>query len=64
MEKILSFMRESGCERATLWVVRENSNARKFYERFGFIATEDKRLIQRYGIELCQLRYEKQITAF
>ncbi len=64
MEKALSFLHESKCGLAELWVVKENSNARKFYEHFNFCPTEDKRFIQRYGIKLCQLRYERQLTPF
>ncbi len=61
MERALSFLDESRCSPASLWVVKENTNARRFYERFGFSLTGDKRFIQRYGVELCQLRYEKQL---
>ncbi len=64
MEKTLTYMQENDCNFATLWVVSENFDARRFYEHFGFHATEDKRFIQRYGIELCQLRYQKQIAGF
>ena len=61
MEKALSHLFENECKTAILWVVRENTNARSFYERFGFSLSEERRFIQRYGIELCQLRYEKQL---
>ncbi|MHB8455228.1 MAG: GNAT family N-acetyltransferase [Acidiferrobacterales bacterium] len=64
MEKALSCFLENRCKSAILWVVKENSNARQFYERFGFSSSSEKRFIQRYGIELCQLRYQKQLTGF
>ena len=62
LEKALSYLHENKCGLAELWVVKENSNARKFYEHFDFRPTDDKRFIQRYGIELCQLRYERRLT--
>jgi len=61
IEKALSSLIECKCSRAMLWVVKENANAKRFYECFGFSPTDDKRLIQRYGVELCQLRYEKEL---
>jgi len=63
MEKALSFLQDK-CRRVELWVVEDNFPARSFYERFAFSKTGDRRFIQRYGIELCQLRYEKHITPF
>lgn len=62
MEKAISCLLDNKCKAAILWVVRENANARRFYERFGFSPSEEERFIQRYGIELCQLRYEKQLA--
>lgn len=59
MEKTLIDLQESECSLADLWVVQENSRARRFYEQFGFSPTDDKRLISRYGVELRQMRYEK-----
>jgi ribosomal protein S18 acetylase RimI-like enzyme len=61
MEKALCYLIENKCSMAVLWVVNENFNARTFYERFGFSQTEEKRLIQRYGVELCQFQYEKRL---
>ncbi len=61
MEKALSYLFEYRCQTAILWVVKENSHARRFYEKFGFSPSEEQRFIQRYGIELCQLRYERQL---
>lgn len=62
MEKALFYLSENRCKTAILWVVKENINARSFYERFGFSPTEEQRFINRYGIELCQLQYEKQLS--
>jgi ribosomal protein S18 acetylase RimI-like enzyme len=61
MKKALCYLIANKCNLAVLWVLKENVNARTFYERFGFSQTEDKRLIQRYGVELCQLKYEKRL---
>ena len=40
-----------------LWVLESNINARRFYERNGFIPSGDTRTISR-GAELTQIRYE------
>lgn len=61
MDAALTHLLEKGCDAAMLWVVNENSRARNFYERFGFALSEEQRVIQRYGIELCQLKYERQL---
>lgn len=34
----LQRLRERGCTEATLWVLEGNARARRFYERFGFVA--------------------------
>ena len=62
MEKALSYLSENRCKTAILWVVKENTNARRFYERFGFTPSKEQRQINRYGIELCQLQYKKPLS--
>jgi ribosomal protein S18 acetylase RimI-like enzyme len=62
MEKALSYLSGKRCKTAILWVVEENTNARRFYERFGFSPSKEQRHINRYGIELCQLQYEKHLS--
>jgi ribosomal protein S18 acetylase RimI-like enzyme len=60
-EKALVFLKDK-CKQVELLVVDENLPARSFYESFAFFPTGDQRSIQRYGSELCQLRYERPIT--
>ncbi|CAG7658341.1 GNAT family N-acetyltransferase [Paenibacillus allorhizosphaerae] len=45
-----------GCTKVVVWVLRENLNAIRFYERQGFVRDGAERLINR-GKELIQFRY-------
>ena len=51
-------IRELGCVNISLWVLKENTNARKIYEHLGFMFDGTERLITR-GKELTQVRYRK-----
>jgi RimJ/RimL family protein N-acetyltransferase len=51
-------IKEFGYFKASLWVLKENTNARRFYEHLGFIFDGTERLITR-GKELVQVRYQK-----
>ncbi|MBO5473404.1 MAG: GNAT family N-acetyltransferase [Lachnospiraceae bacterium] len=48
--------RETGRERMFLWVLEENTPARKFYEANGFINSKETRLVE--GTEKTDMRYE------
>ncbi len=61
MERALRHCAGHHRSQVVLWVVRENANARRFYERFGFAATGEQRFIWRYGARLCQLQYGKTL---
>lgn len=52
IEKLKAF----GCTTVAIWVLRENSNAIRFYEKQGFVRDGAERLISR-GKELIQFRY-------
>ena len=41
MEYILNEMRKLGFEKVMLWVFKENIRARNFYEKHGFVLTEN-----------------------
>jgi len=41
MEATLSELKKQGYENVFLWVLEENNRARIFYEKFGFLATDD-----------------------
>lgn len=52
IEKLKAF----GCTTVAIWVLRENPNAIRFYEKQGFVRDGAERLISR-GKELIQFRY-------
>lgn len=49
-----------GFSRVTLWALRENARARRFYERFGFCWNGDRCFDERTGIRLTDLRYVRE----
>ena len=53
-------IQNKGCKKITLWVLEENSRARKFYEKMGFIHDGITRVID-VGKELIDLRYIKNL---
>ena len=53
-------MKNRGYKKVTLWVLEENFNARKFYEKMGFKHDGTKKEIT-IGKKLMELRYEKVI---
>jgi ribosomal protein S18 acetylase RimI-like enzyme len=53
-------LQEAGYSNVSLWVLKENINAKGFYEHLGFINDELERTIIR-GKELIQLRYSKKL---
>lgn len=46
-----------GTEKVIGWVVKDNSSAISFYEKWGFKYTNKERTINRHGIEFTQKRY-------
>jgi ribosomal protein S18 acetylase RimI-like enzyme len=56
----LARIKELGYSNVSLWVLQENANARRFYEKLGFNHDGAERVIIR-GKELVQLRYQKRI---
>ena len=42
-DRCVSELEEQGFERVILWVLEENSRARRFYERNGFVCTGEYR---------------------
>lgn len=53
-------LKRNGYTKLSLWVVEENIRARKFYEKVGFIHSEETRIINP-GRELMDCRYVKQL---
>ena len=55
--QFIDFIKEERAGNIFLWVLEANTNARRFYEKNGFVPTGDTRTITRGG-EFKQLRYE------
>lgn len=55
--QFIDFIKEERAGNIFLWVLEVNTNARRFYEKNGFVPTGDTRTITRGG-EFKQLRYE------
>ncbi|RXZ81042.1 GNAT family N-acetyltransferase [Paenibacillaceae bacterium] len=60
LEWVLSNMTERGYRNASLWVLKENINAIKFYENLDFVFDGSERAIER-GKSLVQLRFRKAL---
>jgi len=57
MEYVLSQLQQANYESVILWVFEGNTRARKFYEKYGFILTDQKKMIN--GI--AELMYKKKL---
>jgi ribosomal protein S18 acetylase RimI-like enzyme len=55
-------MRKSGAADAVLWVLRDNSRARRFYERQGYLIDRIQPERQQKLLQLAELRYRKQLV--
>jgi ribosomal protein S18 acetylase RimI-like enzyme len=56
----ISSLKAEGYNRATLWVLEGNTNARKFYEKFGFLFEGTKKELS-LGKNLNEIRYVKNL---
>ncbi|SCE72786.1 GNAT family N-acetyltransferase [Micromonospora mirobrigensis] len=61
MVDALAAMRDRGFSRAVLWVLRQNTHARAFYERGGWRPTGAERRDRIGPVEVPQLRYERAV---
>jgi GNAT superfamily N-acetyltransferase len=52
----------AGFDRALLWVLRDNSRARVFYERQGWALGKPMRIENIGGSDVTEVRYEKALT--
>jgi len=57
LESAVSELKKQGYEDIFLWVLEENVRARRFYERFGFAATDDFLNDRIGGRDLREIRY-------
>lgn len=50
-------LKEKGCLKIHLWVVKENTRARKFYEKCGFIQNGKQKILEFKGAGVNELEY-------
>lgn len=53
---------EQGHQRALLWVLEDNDRGREFYERHGWSVGKPIRVEEIGGVQVTELRYEKDLT--
>jgi GNAT superfamily N-acetyltransferase len=61
MERVLARTSELGYRSITLWVLRDNLRARRFYERAGFAPDGATNVLHRLG-EVTELRYRRDLN--
>ncbi len=59
--KAFSDLKEMGFTEVTVWVLKENLLARKFYEKIGFIETGDEKADDFDNVILDEVRYQKKL---
>lgn len=57
-----STLRDRGHDRALLWVLESNERGRRFYERNGWAPGKPIRVEEIGGVQVTELRYEKDLT--
>lgn len=61
MESVIAELKKLGYEDVFLWVLEENERARRFYENFGFVPTDDFLDDNIGGRDLREVRYIYEI---
>jgi GNAT superfamily N-acetyltransferase len=62
MAAVLRSLRDRGFREAVLWVLEENSRARRFYERSGWTCEEGHRYDDYGGLQLTAVKYRRQLA--
>ena len=57
LEAVMNELKNQGFTEVFLWVLEENSIARRFYEKYGFQCSDDYRVDNIGGKDLRELRY-------
>lgn len=57
MQAVVSGLRDLGYQKVYLWVLEDNMNARRFYERFGFVPNGRRQTDTFDGKEVAELMY-------
>ena len=61
MKSVIAELKKLGYEDVFLWVLEENERARRFYENFGFVPTDDFLDDNIGGRDLREVRYIYEI---
>jgi GNAT superfamily N-acetyltransferase len=54
-------LRDGGCRAATLWVLRDNDRARRFYDRAGWAPDGTEKTDEVAGVPVVELRYRRPL---
>jgi GNAT superfamily N-acetyltransferase len=60
MDRVLTKTADAGYRQITLWVLRDNARARRFYERAGFAPDGASNILRRLG-EVTEIRYRRPL---
>lgn len=60
LERAVSELKTLGYSEIILWVLEENTNARGFYEKLGFVPTDERMYSEIGGKQLCEIMYIKK----
>ena len=52
-------LRKGGCRAATLWVLRDNERARRFYDRAGWVPDGTEKTDELAGVPVVEVRYRR-----
>ena len=55
-------MRLAHATRAMVWVLTDNTRARRFYERVGFVADGAAKNITLFNVTLPEVRYQRSLA--
>jgi ribosomal protein S18 acetylase RimI-like enzyme len=61
MERVLAELRGRGFSECTLWVLRDNPRAVRFYERAGFSLDGAEKTVEIGGKPLTEVRYRRSL---
>lgn len=62
LQEGLTILRNQGYQEATLWVLRNNVRARRFYEAMGFQADGGEKVEEHSGVAFDEIRYRAPIA--
>jgi GNAT superfamily N-acetyltransferase len=62
MDRVLARTADAGYRQITLWVLRDNTRARRFYERSGFAPDGASNILHRLGA-VTEIRYRRPLPA-